>query len=81
VIVGSLGGFQRLQVVSIPRPLADPLDLAQDEAVAAADTLLITVPNQLGVDYNAHLMESLVTHVAPGLGWRAGSPDRSRATA
>ncbi len=44
--------------------------LAQDSAIAAADTLLITVPNQLGVDYNAHLIESLLTHVAPGLGWR-----------
>jgi len=45
-------------------------ELAKDEAIAAADTLLVTVPNQLGVDYNAHLLESLVTHVAPGLGWR-----------
>lgn len=45
-------------------------ELAEDEAVAAADTLLLTVPNQLGVDYNAHLLESLVEHVAPGLGWR-----------
>ncbi len=45
-------------------------ELAEDEAVAAADTLLLTVPNQLGVDYNAHLLESLLTHVAPGLGWR-----------
>ena len=44
--------------------------LAGDEAIAAADTLLITIPNQLGVDYNAALLESLVTHVAPGLGWR-----------
>lgn len=44
--------------------------LAEDEAIAAADTLLLTVPNQLGVDYNAHLLESLLTHVAPGLGWR-----------
>ena len=45
-------------------------ELAKDEAIAAADTLLVTVPNQLGVDYNAHLLESLVEHVAPGLGWR-----------
>lgn len=45
-------------------------DLARDEAVAAADTLLLTVPNQLGVDYNAHVLESVVRHVAPGLGWR-----------
>lgn len=45
-------------------------ELAQDEAIAAADTLLLTVPNQLGVDYNAHVIESVVTHVAPALGWR-----------
>ncbi|WP_405652157.1 LLM class flavin-dependent oxidoreductase [Streptomyces sp. NBC_00019] len=44
--------------------------LAEDEAVAAADTLLITVPNQLGVAYNAHVIESILTHVAPALGWR-----------
>ena len=45
-------------------------DLAEDEAVAAADTLLLTIPNQLGVDYNAHLMDSVLRYVAPGLGWR-----------
>lgn len=45
-------------------------ELAEDEAVAAADTLLLTVPNQLGVAYNAHLIESVVKHVAPALGWR-----------
>jgi hypothetical protein len=28
------------------------------------------VPNQLGVDYNAHVLESIMTHVAPALGWR-----------
>ncbi len=44
--------------------------LAQDEAIAAADTLLLTIPNQLGVDYCAHVLESLLTHVAPELGWR-----------
>ena len=45
-------------------------ELAQDEAIAEADTLLLTVPNQLGVDYNAHVIESVLKHVAPGLGWR-----------
>lgn len=45
-------------------------ELAGDEAVAAADTLLLTVPNQLGVDYNAQLIESVLTLVAPELGWR-----------
>jgi alkanesulfonate monooxygenase SsuD/methylene tetrahydromethanopterin reductase-like flavin-dependent oxidoreductase (luciferase family) len=44
--------------------------LKEDEAIAAADTLLLTVPNQLGVDYNAHVIESILTHVAPALGWR-----------
>jgi alkanesulfonate monooxygenase SsuD/methylene tetrahydromethanopterin reductase-like flavin-dependent oxidoreductase (luciferase family) len=44
--------------------------LKEDEAIAAADTLLLTVPNQLGVEYNAHVIESILTHVAPGLGWR-----------
>ena len=44
--------------------------LAADEAIAAADTVLLTVPNQLGVDYNAHVLDSVVRHVAPGLGWR-----------
>jgi alkanesulfonate monooxygenase SsuD/methylene tetrahydromethanopterin reductase-like flavin-dependent oxidoreductase (luciferase family) len=45
-------------------------ELADDEAIAAADTLLLTVPNQLGVDYNAHILESVLTDVAPDLGWR-----------
>ena len=45
-------------------------DLRQDEAIAEADTLLLTVPNQLGVDYNAHVIEAILKHVAPGMGWR-----------
>jgi alkanesulfonate monooxygenase SsuD/methylene tetrahydromethanopterin reductase-like flavin-dependent oxidoreductase (luciferase family) len=45
-------------------------ELARDEAIAEADTLLLTIPNQLGVDYNAHVIESILTHVAPALGWR-----------
>ncbi len=44
--------------------------LGEDEAIAEADTLLLTVPNQLGVDYNAHVIEAILKHVAPGLGWR-----------
>ncbi|KQU56806.1 alkane 1-monooxygenase [Rhodococcus sp. Leaf278] len=45
-------------------------ELAADEAIAAADTLLLTVPNQLGVDYCAHVLETLLSEVAPALGWR-----------
>jgi len=44
--------------------------LAKDEAITEADTLLLTVPNQLGVDYNAHVIEAILKYVAPGLGWR-----------
>ena len=44
--------------------------LKNDEAIAEADTLLLTVPNQLGVAYNAHVIEAILTHVAPPLGWR-----------
>ena len=44
-------------------------ELAADEAIAEADTLLLTIPNQLGVDYNAHVIEAILQNVAPGLGW------------
>jgi alkanesulfonate monooxygenase SsuD/methylene tetrahydromethanopterin reductase-like flavin-dependent oxidoreductase (luciferase family) len=53
---------------AVPDKLID--QLAKDEAIAAADTLLLTVPNQLGVDYNAHVIEGVLKHVAPALGWR-----------
>src|SRR5579863_7809800 len=44
--------------------------LKQDEGIAEADTLLLTVPNQLGVDYNAHVIQAILAHIAPALGWR-----------
>ncbi len=69
--VGHLeGGLARFgkSYAGEPDKLAE--ELAGDEAVAAADTLLLTVPNMLGVDYNAHVIESVLTHVAPALGWR-----------
>ncbi|MCO6050338.1 LLM class flavin-dependent oxidoreductase [Mesorhizobium sp. RP14(2022)] len=45
-------------------------ELRKDEAIAEADTLLLTVPNQLGVSYNTHVLEAILKHVAPALGWR-----------
>ena len=45
-------------------------EIRKDEAIAAADTLLLTVPNQLGVAYNVHVMEAILTTVAPALRWR-----------
>jgi alkanesulfonate monooxygenase SsuD/methylene tetrahydromethanopterin reductase-like flavin-dependent oxidoreductase (luciferase family) len=44
--------------------------LKEDAAIAEADTLLLTVPNQLGVAYNVHVLEAILKLVAPGLGWR-----------
>jgi alkanesulfonate monooxygenase SsuD/methylene tetrahydromethanopterin reductase-like flavin-dependent oxidoreductase (luciferase family) len=58
--------------VGEPDQLAE--ELAKDAAVRDADTLLLTVPNMLGVDYNAHLLETVVRHVAPAIGWV--HPDR-----
>jgi alkanesulfonate monooxygenase SsuD/methylene tetrahydromethanopterin reductase-like flavin-dependent oxidoreductase (luciferase family) len=58
--------------VGEPDALAE--ELAKDAAVREADTLLITVPNMLGVDYNARLLENVVRHVAPAIGWV--HPDR-----
>ncbi len=45
-------------------------ELAQDEAIQEADTLLLTIPNTLGVEYNVHLLSDILKYVAPGLGWR-----------
>ena len=44
--------------------------LRKDEAIAEADTLWLTIPNQLGVAYNVHVMEAILTTVAPALRWR-----------
>jgi alkanesulfonate monooxygenase SsuD/methylene tetrahydromethanopterin reductase-like flavin-dependent oxidoreductase (luciferase family) len=45
-------------------------ELARDEAIDEADTILLTIPNTLGIDYNVHVLSSILNHVAPGLGWR-----------
>jgi alkanesulfonate monooxygenase SsuD/methylene tetrahydromethanopterin reductase-like flavin-dependent oxidoreductase (luciferase family) len=44
-------------------------DLLEDAAVREADTILLTVPNQLGVEYNTHLLETVATEIAPAIGW------------
>ena len=45
-------------------------ELARDEAIREADTLLLTIPNTLGVDYNVHVLSSILEYIAPALGWR-----------
>src|SRR4051812_32226894 len=64
------GGLARFGKSYAGEPDRLAAELAEDEAVAAADTLLLTVPNQLGVDYNAHVLDSVLRYVAPELGWR-----------
>jgi alkanesulfonate monooxygenase SsuD/methylene tetrahydromethanopterin reductase-like flavin-dependent oxidoreductase (luciferase family) len=44
-------------------------ELAADEAVRAADTVLFTVPNQLGVAYNARILDTIARYIAPAIGW------------
>ena len=69
--VGHLdGGLARFGKSYIGEPDVIAEGLARDAAVQEADTVLVTVPNQLGVDYNAALLESIVKYVAPGAGWR-----------
>ena len=70
--IGFLGGTDRAifgrSYAAEPDVLVE--QLKGDEAIAEADTVLLTVPNQLGVGYNVHVIESILKHVAPGLGWR-----------
>lgn len=65
------GGSARFGRSYIGEPDQLVRELAEDEAIAEADTLMLTVPNQLGVDYNAHVLETVVTDLAPALGWRS----------
>jgi alkanesulfonate monooxygenase SsuD/methylene tetrahydromethanopterin reductase-like flavin-dependent oxidoreductase (luciferase family) len=46
-------------------------ELAKDAAVRTADTVLFTVPNQLGVAYNTRILETITKHIAPAAGWKA----------
>ncbi|MDQ0383134.1 LLM class flavin-dependent oxidoreductase [Amycolatopsis thermophila] len=69
--VGRLdGGLARFGKSYAGEPDVIAKQLAEDAAVQAADTVLVTVPNQLGVDYNVHLLESILRDVAPAAGWR-----------
>jgi alkanesulfonate monooxygenase SsuD/methylene tetrahydromethanopterin reductase-like flavin-dependent oxidoreductase (luciferase family) len=56
----------------VGEPDAIAEELAADAAVRDADTLLLTVPNQLGVDFNAKLLGTVVRHIAPAIGWAPG---------
>ncbi|WP_347111246.1 LLM class flavin-dependent oxidoreductase [Paenarthrobacter sp. S56] len=68
ILDGALSRFGK-SYIGEPDQLAE--ELAQDAAVQAADTVLLTVPNQLGVDYNAKLLGNVARHIAPAFGWAA----------
>ena len=59
-------------------PDAIAAELARDAAVREADTLLLTVPSQLGVEYNAAMLETIAKEIAPAIGW---SPKNAAASA
>ena len=63
------GGIARFGKSYTGEPDRIAAELAEDAAVAMADTVLMTVPNQLGVDYNAELLRNIAEHVAPAIGW------------
>jgi alkanesulfonate monooxygenase SsuD/methylene tetrahydromethanopterin reductase-like flavin-dependent oxidoreductase (luciferase family) len=63
------GGLARFGKSYTGEPDRIAAELAEDAAVAMADTILMTVPNQLGVDYNAELLRNIAEHVAPAIGW------------
>ena len=63
------GGIARFGRTYTGEPDVIASELVQDAAVAAADTILLTVPNQLGVEYNARLLETIARDVAPAIGW------------
>ena len=69
--VGLLDGMRSRfgrQYAGDPDVIAE--ELARDEAVQAADYVLFTVPNMLGVAYNARMLETIATEIAPAIGWQ-----------
>ena len=63
------GGLARFGRSYIGEPERLVEELSRDAAVAAADTVLVTVPNQLGVDFNVRLLQAITRELRPALGW------------
>lgn len=69
--IGMIDGLQSTfgkSYIGEPDQLVD--DLRRDAAIEAADTLMLTIPSQLGVDANLEILRNFATHVAPSLGWK-----------
>lgn len=66
--VGVLGGaVSRFGKSYIGEPDEILADLRNDRAVAEADTVLVTIPNLLGVDRNLEILSAVMHHVAAEL--------------
>jgi alkanesulfonate monooxygenase SsuD/methylene tetrahydromethanopterin reductase-like flavin-dependent oxidoreductase (luciferase family) len=63
------GGIARFGRSYMGEPDVIAEELSRDAAVREADTVLLTVPNQLGVEYNAQMLETIARHIAPAIGW------------
>lgn len=68
--IGIIDGFRS----TFGRTYADEPDrlieqLRADAAVMAADTLMLTIPNQMGTDFNLRVLSNFAQYVAPALGW------------
>jgi alkanesulfonate monooxygenase SsuD/methylene tetrahydromethanopterin reductase-like flavin-dependent oxidoreductase (luciferase family) len=72
---GAISRFGR-SYTGEPDQIAD--DLANDAAVQAADTILLTVPSQLGVAYNAAMLETIAREIGPAVGWSSKNPSQPR---
>lgn len=69
--VGMIDGFTS----TFGRTYADAPDrlveqLRRDRAVMEADTVMLTIPSQLGPELNLRILENFARYVAPELGWR-----------
>lgn len=62
---GELARFGRSYIGEIDTLVEE---LKADAAVQAADTLLVTVPNALGVDFNVRMLEAVSKEIRPALG-------------
>lgn len=64
ILDGAVSRFGK-SYIGEPDKIAE--ELAQDEAVAEADTLLVTIPNMLGVDFNLRQLQAIVRDIKPAL--------------
>ena len=70
--VGYIDGFRSTfgrTYAAEPDQLID--QLKADAAIRSADTLMLTIPSQLGVAFNLRIVESFARYVAPALGWQS----------